>query len=82
MNCFRDRFSNKSKLSCSRVIFTISYICLQDAAIFVFEKRVLEKYSRRDKDLITECLKKGASQLTRLRHPKVLSVIQPLEESR
>lgn len=55
---------------------------LQDAAIFVFEKRVLEKYSRRDRDLITECLKKGASQLTRLRHPKILSVIQPLEESR
>ncbi|KAL4224685.1 SCY1-like protein 2 [Mactra antiquata] len=54
----------------------------QDAAIFVFEKKILEKYSRRDKEIIIETLKRGASQLTRLRHPKILSVIQPLEESR
>jgi len=54
----------------------------QDAAIFVFEKKTLEKYSRKDKEIIIEALKKGAAQLTRLRHPKVLSVIQPLEESR
>ena len=48
----------------------------------MFEKRALEKMSKRDKDLILDALRKGASQLTRLRHPKVLSVIQPLEESR
>ncbi|CAC5369632.1 SCYL2 [Mytilus coruscus] len=42
----------------------------QEAAVFVFEKKLLEKYSRRDKELIVETLKKGISQLTRLRHPK------------
>ncbi|XP_021338936.1 SCY1-like protein 2 [Mizuhopecten yessoensis] len=54
----------------------------QEAAVFVFDKKTLEKYSRRDKEIIIECLKKGVSQLTRLRHPKVLSILHPLEESR
>lgn len=54
----------------------------QEAAIFVFEKKVLEKYSRRDRETIIENLKKGVSQLTRLRHPKILTVQHPLEESR
>lgn len=50
--------------------------------MFLFEKKSIEKYSRRDKDLILDALKRGVSQLTRLRHPKILSVMQPLEESR
>ncbi|XP_052802181.1 SCY1-like protein 2 isoform X2 [Mya arenaria] len=54
----------------------------QDAAIFVCEKKPMEKYSRGDREAVIEALKKGVAQLTRLRHPKVLSVIQPLEESR
>ncbi|KAL3842613.1 hypothetical protein ACJMK2_020606 [Sinanodonta woodiana] len=54
----------------------------QEAAVFVFDKKILEKYSRRDRDMILEVLKKGVSQLTRLRHPRILSVMQPLEESR
>ncbi|XP_062616324.1 SCY1-like protein 2 isoform X2 [Saccostrea cucullata] len=54
----------------------------QEAAVFVFEKKQLEKYSKRDREMIIESLKKGVSQLTRLRHPKILSVLHPLEESR
>ncbi|KAK3576147.1 hypothetical protein CHS0354_016306 [Potamilus streckersoni] len=54
----------------------------QEAAVFVFDKKILEKYLRRDRDMILEVLKKGVSQLTRLRHPRILSVMQPLEESR
>lgn len=54
----------------------------QEAAVFVFEKKLLDKYSKRDRELIVETLKKGVSQLTRLRHPKILSVLNPLEESR
>jgi SCY1-like protein 2 len=46
------------------------------------EKKLLDKYSKRDRELIVETLKKGVSQLTRLRHPKILSVLNPLEESR
>ncbi|XP_011171073.1 SCY1-like protein 2 [Solenopsis invicta] len=55
----------------------------QEAAIFVFEKRMLEKWSARaDRELVLETLKRGVMQLTKLRHPQVLIVQHPLEESR
>ncbi|KAG9431388.1 SCY1-like protein 2 [Apis mellifera carnica] len=54
----------------------------QEAAIFVFEKRILEKFSKSDKELILETLKRGVAQLTKLRHPQILIVQHPLEESR
>ncbi|CAK9807555.1 SCY1-like protein 2 [Anthophora plagiata] len=54
----------------------------QEVAIFVFEKRVLDKFSRNDKELILETLKRGVAQLTKLRHPQILTVQHPLEESR
>ena len=50
--------------------------------MFLFEKKNIEKYSKRDREIIVEMLRKGVSQLTRLRHPKILSVLHPLEESR
>jgi len=48
----------------------------------VFEKKQLERFSRRDRDILLDVLKKGVSQLTRLRHPKILSILHPLEDSR
>lgn len=54
----------------------------QEAAIFVLEKKLLDKYPKKDKELITESLKKGIAQLTRLRHPQILTVQHPVEESR
>ncbi|XP_077270528.1 SCY1-like protein 2 [Temnothorax americanus] len=55
----------------------------QEAAIFVFEKRMLERWSARaDRELVLETLKRGVTQLTKLRHPQVLTVQHPLEESR
>ncbi|CAK9814468.1 SCY1-like protein 2 [Anthophora quadrimaculata] len=54
----------------------------QEVAIFVFEKRILDKFSRNDKELILETLKRGVAQLTKLRHPQILTVQHPLEESR
>ncbi|XP_018050975.1 PREDICTED: SCY1-like protein 2 [Atta colombica] len=55
----------------------------QEAAIFVFEKRLLERWSSRaDRELVLETLKRGVMQLTKLRHPQVLIVQHPLEESR
>lgn len=42
----------------------------------------MDRFNRRERDLILEALKKGVSQLTRLRHPKILSVLHPLEDSR
>lgn len=54
----------------------------QEAAIFVFEKKQLDKWSRKDRDNMVDILKKGVNQLTRLKHPRVLTVQHPLEESR
>ncbi|XP_076234556.1 SCY1-like protein 2 [Calliopsis andreniformis] len=54
----------------------------QEAAIFVFEKRVLDKYPKNDREIILETLKRGVTQLTKLRHPQILTVQHPLEESR
>ena len=50
--------------------------------MFVFEKKLIERYSKRDREVLLESFKKGVSQLTRLRHPKILSVLHPLEDSR
>ena len=55
---------------------------LQEVSLFIFDKKQLDGFSRHDRELILDVLKKGVSQLTRLRHPKILSVLHPLEESR
>lgn len=54
----------------------------QDAAIFLFEKRQLDKWDKQEREAMLDKLRKGVSQLTRLRHPQVLTVQHPLEESR
>ncbi|CAH0553723.1 unnamed protein product [Brassicogethes aeneus] len=54
----------------------------QEASIFVFEKRQLEKYNRTDREIVLETLRKGIMQLTKIRHPQILTVQHPLEESR
>lgn len=55
----------------------------QKAAIFVFEKRLLDQFQEKSvKDSILETLKRGVVQLTKLRHPQILTVQHPLEESR
>lgn len=54
----------------------------QEAAVFVLEKRSLERWSKTDRDVIIESLKRGVTQLTKLRHPQILTVQHPLEESR
>ncbi|GAB0086523.1 SCY1-like protein 2 [Sergentomyia squamirostris] len=54
----------------------------QEVAIFVLEKRQLERWQKDDRDVMIETLKRGISQLTKIRHPQVLTVQHPLEESR
>ncbi|XP_014248964.1 SCY1-like protein 2 [Cimex lectularius] len=51
----------------------------QSASIFVFEKRQVVP---QDRDVLLETLKRGIGQLTKLRHPQILVVQHPLEESR
>lgn len=54
----------------------------QEASVFVFEKKQFERYSKDDREQMLEILKKSVIQLTKLRHPHVLTVQHPLEESR
>ena len=59
----------------------------QSAAVFVLEKRSLDaKYPgaehKNERERLLEQIRKSISQLTRLRHPQVLTVQFPLEESR
>ncbi|KAI8421429.1 hypothetical protein MSG28_009499, partial [Choristoneura fumiferana] len=54
----------------------------QEASIFVFEKKQLEKFTKADRDIMLDTLKRGIVQLTKLRHPQILTVQHSLEESR
>ncbi|KAM4570357.1 SCY1-like protein 2 isoform 2-T2 [Odontesthes bonariensis] len=54
----------------------------QEVAVFVFDKKMIDKYQKFDKDQTIDSLKRGVQQLTRLRHPRLLTVQHPLEESR
>lgn len=53
-----------------------------EVAVFVFDKKIIDRYQKFEKDQIIDSLKKGVQQLTRLRHPRLLTVQHPLEESR
>lgn len=50
--------------------------------MFVFEKKVLEKMEKRSSELVLQAMKSGPTHLARLRHPRLLVVQHPLEESR
>ncbi|KAF5295088.1 hypothetical protein FQA39_LY13239 [Lamprigera yunnana] len=54
----------------------------QEASIFVLEKRQLDKYNKSDKEMVLESLRRGIVQLTKIRHPRILIVQHPLEDSR
>lgn len=53
----------------------------QNVSVFVFDKNQL-KYIKEDRDAILDVLKRGVIQLTKIRHPRVLTVEHPMEESR
>jgi len=58
------------------------FLSPQEVAVFVFDKKIIDKYQKFDKDQVVDSLKRGVQQLTRLRHPRLLTVQHPLEESR
>ncbi|GBN81815.1 SCY1-like protein 2 [Araneus ventricosus] len=54
----------------------------EEGAVFVLEKKLLDRYSKHERETILTILKNGIARLTRLRHPSILTVQQALEESR
>ncbi|CAF1042211.1 unnamed protein product [Rotaria sp. Silwood1] len=65
-----------------RIYGAIKRTTKQEAAVFVLQKRLLDKYSKKDRELILEAMKKGVQQLAKIKHPRILSLQHPLEESR
>ena len=54
----------------------------QEASVFVFDKRSVEKLHKpRRKDQVTELLKVGVSHLQCYRHPRLLQVLHGPDES-
>ncbi|CAG8719114.1 6005_t:CDS:10, partial [Acaulospora morrowiae] len=59
----------------------------QKVAIFMFEKKFIDNtlrkgYERKENEKVYQVLKREATQLSRLRHPSVLEVVEAVEESR
>lgn len=50
--------------------------------MWLFDKKDIEKWSKEDKEMFLTVIKRGVSQLTRLRHPRLLIVEHGIEESR
>ncbi|CAF1193530.1 unnamed protein product [Rotaria sordida] len=65
-----------------RIYGAIKHSTKQEAAVFVLEKRLLDKYAKKDRELIIDAMKKGVQQLAKIKHPRILSLQHPLEESR
>lgn len=54
----------------------------QACSIFLLEKKQLDHLAKDEKEYILDTMKRGITQLTKIRHPNVLTVQHPLEESR
>jgi SCY1-like protein 2 len=65
----------------------------KQVSVFVFERKILEPHSsglvrssaaslKKAQDEVTERLKREASSLARLRHPSILELVEPVEETR
>lgn len=57
-------------------------IIFQEVSVFLLEKKQFDKLNKREKDIALESYRNGVKTLTKLRHPKFLTVQHPLEESR
>lgn len=55
----------------------------KEVSLFIFYKQVpeMEKISKKDREALFEMLKRGPTHLARLRHPKVLTIDHPVEET-
>ena len=54
----------------------------QDVCVFVLEKKVLDKYSKDEKEEILNNLRKEAQSLVKYKHPAILGLVDPIEEDK
>ena len=56
-------------------------LCLQEAAVFLFEKKIADKLHKpKRREMVTEMLRTEVKTMSRIKHPRVLRVLHPLEE--
>lgn len=49
--------------------------------MFLFEKKIADKLHKpRRKETVSEILRKEVQHLERIKHPRILNIIHPLEE--
>lgn len=76
-SCSRNAYSESAHLTHSTSISDDRGVPvrLQEASIFLFEKRLAEKLHKpKRKDTVCEVLRGSVRQLERFRHPKILQV--------
>ena len=66
-----DEYSSGGVGLCWKIYDAVKKSNNQKASIFVLEKKSLDQFNRKDKELILESLKKSVQQLTRLRVKKM-----------
>ncbi|EGG23779.1 SCY1 family protein kinase [Cavenderia fasciculata] len=54
----------------------------EETSVFYFEKKSIEKLPKANQTEIIDYLKKEAQSLQRLRHPAILQVVSPIEETK
>eukprot|EP01134_Creolimax_fragrantissima_P006272 CFRG6272T1 len=54
----------------------------QAVSVFIFDKKDLTRFAVHDKDTILKILRRDPSQLMKLRHPRLLEIKTPLEETK
>uniref|UniRef100_T1GGC7 SCY1-like protein 2 n=1 Tax=Megaselia scalaris TaxID=36166 RepID=T1GGC7_MEGSC len=68
---------NKRRKDYPLIWYSIAIEC----SVFLFEKKIAEKLHKpKRKETVTELLRASIKQLERSRHPKMLTVIHPVEE--
>jgi len=55
----------------------------QEASVFMFDKKVAEKLHKpRRREAVTDMLRNEVRFTARLKHPAILRIVHPLEESK
>ncbi|CAG2111670.1 unnamed protein product, partial [Medioppia subpectinata] len=68
---------------CLKVFDAVKKSTREESALFLCDKKSLDqKFNKKDKEMVLEIIRKGVNQLTRLRHPSLLTIHHNIEESR
>ena len=60
------------------------FSAIQEVSVFIYEKKSpeAEKIPKKHREALLAMLKKGPTQLIRLKHPRLLTIEHQLQESR